>query len=257
MQRIWILIVVLCALLAGCGGGAAEPDEPPSADDFLAAADGICRGQVAALAEVPVNPNQPNAAANAEKANSIRGETFNRLKTLDVPNDRRGEFQDFLQARAENLEAERKLQALLERGKTGDSLSQILLRRRELSDKADRLGEKVGLSTCANALPPEHDRAVRSAIRTLQTTNSSNCRKLYAPEYLKVRFPNGNAECTLYRRNFSPAEELEFVQIGGPFPLAYAIVDVIGGGGDGMRIRFGLRKDAEQWKVTGVFALKE
>lgn len=165
VRRSWTCVLLLAALLAGCGGG--DDTAPQTKEGFIAAADNVCEDRFSDFAQA--SEEQPTTPEDVAAANDQLADSYERLadRLADVPLPAAGPARTQAQAFVSSVRAAepllRNLRASSKRfvdaaeakdrqalAVAGNDVRSALDAFRSARANSDRLAVAYGLNFCGN-----------------------------------------------------------------------------------------------------------
>jgi hypothetical protein len=256
-------VAIAAALsFAACGGGGDGPVIGES-DEFIEQADQICldtaRDLAAARAEAGTAEEPAEAIALINSELPIRLDGLRRLQEVEPPSHDAEAWGQFLVIQEDRVAAQEDALAAAEEA-DADSFHRAEAEFESLSDEADELGARLGLTACANRLPPAGEGDVVEVVEDLLTSPDSArvCRDLVTENFVETVY-GGEEQCEA-SRGAPAAAAIDLLDVGGVASTS-AFVDVevqdFTGKVRQMRADLVFDPESETWKVDYRQALIE
>jgi hypothetical protein len=144
--RVAIILPVVAALIAGCGGG--ENSDRLSAAEFRQQANAICDKYDAKIAAIGTPTSPEDIPEFVEKGIPLIEQGLAELRALNPPEDLEADYDRMLDETAKAIPAARKLADAAAK-QDAAAVQEALQAGNEADAESDRLATKLGLDRCA------------------------------------------------------------------------------------------------------------
>lgn len=136
-------LALLALAAAGCG------DSRPSQKEFVADLDAICKKSEQELLKLDKPKTSKQLAKFVRESREIADESFERAAKLELPDEDKGGFEDYIKKSKDSLTALDELEQAAEQNNRPE-FERIIKETAEENDKRDAQAKKLGLKDCGS-----------------------------------------------------------------------------------------------------------
>jgi len=193
-----VLVAVMAALIITACGGDESGD---TGDDFASQADGVCIDQAEQLRDLAlereVQPfDEETVVAAYEEITPVMDQAQADLEAIEPPEDLSSDYEKFLSARADRIEAQEEAMAASAKGDS-KGYEAATAEVAAAVEESEKVAAKMGFTACASILSEEDRAAVEEAEQALAAATDPEeiCNEIFLPQLIEQAFKGDVEKC--------------------------------------------------------------
>lgn len=138
---LWMALLTLVAVAAGCGGGG------PSKKEYIADFDKVCEGTIEQVRKLKAPKTVKGFASFAQEARPILKDSIRKAEDLELPNEDGDKFEAYIEDSKSSIKELDDLEEAADTG-NGTAVRRVLVKTAEGSTKRLAQAKKLGLKKC-------------------------------------------------------------------------------------------------------------